>query len=184
MKRLGLGIFAMAFIASVACAASAQQIDTTPIPLPPKPDLSAMKFLVGTWSCSSKSARRATASTATVTYAMDPTGYWILETTKAPGVPWYPHASVSTDHITYDASTKRWVDTSTDDTGGYDMSVSDGWHGNTMVWHEVTYAKGADIASSSDSTQTKNSETKVSFVSSFKTTKGRVVGVSGTCTKT
>lgn len=183
MKRFTVGVFAVVFAASLGCVGGAQQIETTPIPMLPKPDLSSMQFLVGSWNCTSKSARRPSPSTSTGTYAMDPSGYWLVLTWKAPGISWYPHPSAGTDHISYDASTKRWIDTETDNNGGYDLSASDGWHGNVMVWHDITYPKGADLASNGDSTETKVSDTKVTTVSSFKTTKGRVVGVTTTCTK-
>jgi hypothetical protein len=184
LKRLTIGVLAVAFSGALACVAGAQQIETTPIPMLPKPDLSSMKFLVGTWNCSSKSARRPSPSTSTGTYALDPSGYWLVLTWTAPGVSWYPHASAGSDHISYDASTKRWIDTETDNNGGYDLSAASGWQGNTIVWHDITYPKGADLASNGDTTETKVSDTKVTTVSSFKTKKGRVVGVTTTCTKT
>ena len=168
----------------LACVAGAQQIETTPIPMTPKPDFSSQQFLVGTWTCSSKSARRPTPSTSTSTYAIDPSGYWIVQTWKAPAVSWFPHEVAGTDHITWDGSTKRWVDIETDNSGGYDLSASDGWKGSTMVWHDISYPKGADVVSSGDNTVTKVSDTKFTSVSSFKTTKGRVVGVTTSCTKT
>jgi hypothetical protein len=184
MKRFTIGVFAVAFAASLVSVGGAQQVETTPIPMAPKPNLTSMKFLIGTWNCSSQSARRPSPSTGTSTYALDPSGYWIVQTSTSPGVSWYPHKTASTDHITYDASTKRWVDTETDDNGGYDLSASSGWTGNAMVWHDITYPTGADIASNGDTTQTKVSDTKFTAISSFKTKKGRVVGVTTVCTKT
>ncbi|HEY8314267.1 MAG TPA: hypothetical protein VIG51_08810 [Candidatus Baltobacteraceae bacterium] len=177
------GLFTLLFIAS-AGVASAQTAASTPIPMPPKPDLSAMNFLLGTWSCTSKSSRRPSAGTGTVTYAMDPTGYWIVGTQSNDAVPWFPYKTTSQDEQTYDATTSRWVDLSTDSTGGYDFSVSPGWAGQTMVWHDVTYSKGNDTASDNDTTVTKVSDTKLTSASSFKTTGGKTVTVTGSCTKT
>jgi hypothetical protein len=183
VKYTTVGLFAVALAASLVCAGAAQQVETTPIPQLPKPDLSSMTFLVGSWNCTFKSARRATPSTATGTFALDPSGYWLVESWKSPAVAWYPHPTSGTDRITYDATTKRWVDIETDDNGGYDLSVSRGWNGNEIVWHDVTYTKGADLESNNDTTETKVSDSKTATKTSFKTTKGRVVGVTGSCTK-
>ncbi|HMD01348.1 MAG TPA: hypothetical protein VKG44_00155 [Candidatus Baltobacteraceae bacterium] len=142
-----------------------------------------MKFFLGTWNCESKSARRPTAAKSTVTSTMDPTGYWMTSVTKSPAVPWYQHDATSWDYVTYDSTTKRWIDMSYDDTGGYDFSQSEGWKGDTMIWKEVTYSKGADLASSADNTVTKVSDKLQKFESSFTTTAGKTVGVTGSCTK-
>jgi hypothetical protein len=158
-------------------------LETTPIPAQPKPDFSSMMWEIGAWNCSSKSARRATPQESTTTYALDPSGHWIVGTTKTKSVSWFPHDGVAIDKLTYDASSKSWVDVTTDDLGGYDISSSSGWDGNKMVWHDVTYPKQADVVTSNDLTQTKVSDTKTTFVSSFVTAKHATIGVTGECTK-
>jgi hypothetical protein len=184
MNRLTAGFFAIVLTGSLGCVAVAQQVETTPIPVQPKPDFSTWMWEIGTWNCSSQSARRATPQKSTTTYALDPSGYWIVGTTKTAGVSWFPHDSVSIDKLTYDASGKQWIDVTTDDLGGYDISSSTGWSGNKSVWHDVTYPKQADVVTSNDNTMTKVGDTKMTFVSSFVTAKGTTVGVTGECTKT
>jgi hypothetical protein len=65
--RFRLALLAAACIA-FAPASFASADDAPVYSQPPKPDFSSMKFLVGSWSCSTKSARRpfAVASTAYV----------------------------------------------------------------------------------------------------------------------
>jgi hypothetical protein len=183
MYRLTAAFFAVVFTGALGCVAAAQQVETTPIPVQPKPDFSSWTWEIGAWNCSSKSARRATPQKSTVSYALDPSGYWIVGTTKVQSVSWFPHDSVIVDKMTYDASGKHWVDVTTDDLGGYDISSATGWDGDKVVWHDVTYPKQADVVTSNDTTMTKVSDTKTTFVSSFVTKKGATIGVSGECTK-
>jgi hypothetical protein len=167
--------------------ASAQAVPTpamTPIPRPAKPDFSTLTFLVGTWACTSKSARRPAPSTYTSTYSMDPTGYWLVVKSANAGVPWFPYAGTSTDMITYDANAKQWIDVYTDTLGNYDVSTSPGWSGNTMVWTDKTFVPARDITSQTAVTNTKVSDTSTTSTSSFTTTSGTTVGVTGACTKT
>jgi len=183
MKRFLVSAFAATLAASLAAAAVAQQVETTPIPMSPKPDFSSMQFMVGTWNCTAKSARRPTPTLSTAVTSLDSSGYWLVTKTKSKATSWFPHATNSVDSVTYDAQAKHWVDVETDDAGGYDVSTASGWDGSNMVWHDVTLSYGADIASSNATTFTKASDTKTTFASSFKTKKGRTVGVTGSCTK-
>ena len=163
--------------------AFAQTMETTPIPKPAKPDFSSMQFMVGTWSCSTKSARRPAPYLATTTYTLDSTGYWLIGKTESKPIPWVPSPSAGTDWITYDADTGRWIDVSVSDYGGYDLASSKGWKGNVMVWHDLAAAPGKDVKSSTDATTTKVSATKMTAVSTFTTVKGKAVGVKSICTK-
>jgi hypothetical protein len=158
--------------------------DTAPnYPRPPKPDFTSMRFLIGTWSCSTKSARRPTAVMSTDTWSMDPSGYYLVQKSFSKGSPWYPYAGTSTDMYTYDSQIKQWADQTTSTLGGYGLSMSKGWIGNKLVWHPVNNTPYLDVASTSDYTLTKVSPTKVVGVSSFSTKSGRTVGVTYSCSK-
>jgi hypothetical protein len=160
------------------------QVESTPVPLPKKPNFSSMAFMVGTWSCSTKSSRRPAPFVTISTYSMDPTGYWIDETSTTNPNSWIPQKFVVTDKITYDSDAHRWADVSYGAGGSYGLSFANGWSGNKIVWHDVSFAPGPDISSQTDNTITKVSDTKVTSMSSFTETKtGRRVTVSGICTK-
>jgi len=159
------------------------QVETTPIPLNRKPDLSSMKFLVGTWKCTSTNTRRAVAFTDTVKYTVDPTGYWVVSTDVSDPVSFDPHAHTSVTKTTYDVTTTRWVSLMTDEQGNYDMSSSSGWKGNKLVWHDMAYPKSAYISSSGDTTLVKVSPTKTTSTYTFGEPSGRTVTGKTVCTK-
>ncbi len=175
--------FTLALLALPAATASAQTIEATPIPKPAKPDFSSWKFFVGTWSCEQKSSRRPAAYKWTITWALDDTGYWLTGKSTLKGVPWFPYPSTSQDLITYDSDTGRWIDASSSSLGGYDLSESKGWAAGKIVWHDLAFAKGKDVASQTDDTITKVSDTKATEYSSFTTVKGKTVTVKGSCLK-
>ena len=60
----------------------------------------------------------------------DPAGYWIVTTTT--------HSS---HHLTYDPKHAIWVTTELTDKGGYGLSTSPGWTGDTLVF---TYLAESD----------------------------------------
>ncbi len=160
------------------------QVESTPIPAPAKPNFSSMSFLVGTWSCSTKSSRRPAPYLTTVTYAQDSTGYWLNQTSVTKPTSWVKTRLTTYDKYTYDSDTHRWVDVTYGDGGTYGLAFSKGWSGDSMVWHDVSFAPSADIASQTDLTTTKVSATKVTNSSAFTEGKtGRKVTVMGTCTK-
>jgi hypothetical protein len=182
MKRVLISI-AVALAVVIPSYALAQ-VESTPIPAPNKPNFSSMQFLIGTWTCSTKSARRPAAYVTTSTYTMDPTGYWIEETSTTNPASWISKKLTVWDKITYDNDTHRWVDVLYGDGGTYGLSFSSGWNGNKMSWHDVARAPGPDISSQTDNVNTKVSNTKMTSASSFTETKtGRKVGVAGVCTK-
>lgn len=183
MNRVKVALVA-AFAACLIPAIAAAQIESTPIPQPGKPNFSSMAFMIGTWSCATKSARRPRAYYTTSTYSMDPSGWWINETTITAPMTWAPIKSTTWDKITWDSDTHRWADVSYGTPNGYDLTVSKGWMGNKIVWRDLGFAPTSDIASSSDLTITKVSDTKETGTSSFTEAKtGRVVGVKTVCTK-
>jgi hypothetical protein len=181
IHRLILSV--VAACAMTGSVAFAQTMETTPIPKPAKPDFSSMEFMVGTWSCSTKSGRRPTPYLSTTTYTLDPTGFWLIGKSESKGVPWFPYPSAGTDWITYDADTSRWIDVNVSDFGGYDLSSSKGWKRNVMVWHDLAAAPGKDVKSSTDTVNTKVSATKMTAVNTFTTVKGKAVSLATTCTK-
>ena len=173
-------IAACAFTGSVALA---QSMESTPAPKPKKPNFSAFAYMVGTWECSTKSARRPAAYHTTTTWEMDSTGYWLVGKSTQKAMAWFPYEATNEDRITYDADTSRWIDVTTGDYGNYDLQSSKGWIGKKIVWHDLANVPGKDVASAADVTITKVSDTKMTSMTSFKTVKGRSVGVTGTCTK-
>ena len=177
-------IAAAVLLAALIPASGFAQVESTPIPAPHKPDFSSVSFLVGSWTCSSKSSRRPRAFTTVSTYSLDPTGYWMEETSTTPKTSWVPTTLRTWDKITYDPDAKRWVDVSYGDGGAYGLSFSKGWNGNEIVWHDVSFMAGPDINSQTDITTTKVSATKMTSTSSFTETKtGRRVTVTTTCMK-
>lgn len=170
-------------LALTVSAAQAQTAMSTPIPVPKKPNFAPMAFYVGTWTCSSKSARRPTPQLSTETYTMDSTGYWLVGKGSTKATSWQPWSADFNDWITYDRDSKRWLDLSTDDHGGYDLAYTKGWVGNTAVWHDLAFAPGPDVQSMTDFTVIKVSSSKTTFSYGFTTAKGRAVSVKGSCTK-
>lgn len=183
--RVYHALIAVCALFAVAAPAYAQ-VESTPIPMPAKPNFSSMQFMLGTWTCSIKSARRPAAYVVTSTYTMDPGGLWIDETSVTNPMKWFTSQAKLTayDKITYDPTTHRWVDVNWDNQGGYGLSFAKGWSGNKMTWHDVSVAPTSDISSQTDNVVTKVSNTKMTSYSSFTEAKsGRVVAVTGVCTK-
>ncbi|MGC1381339.1 MAG: hypothetical protein WA814_10010 [Candidatus Baltobacteraceae bacterium] len=182
--RLQRLLISAAVVAAVALPAAAfAQVETTPIPAASKPNFSSMSFLVGSWTCHTKSARRPAAYVTNVTYSMDPSGYWMDQTSVTNPTAWVTTKLTINDKITYDGDTKRWVDVSYGDQGAYGLSFSSGWVGNELTWHDMSFAPGPDIKSQTPTTITKVSDTKMTSTSSFTEKSGRKVGVTGVCTK-
>lgn len=159
------------------------QVESTPIPSTPKPDFSKMTFLTGNWSCSVKSSRRATAFQTTSSATLSPDGYWLITKTTTHKTAWMGRDLIGEDRMTYDPSTSRWIDVSYDNGGGYNVSVSPGWSGNSITWTDVVITKTNATASTNPTTLTKVSDTKTTSKNTFKEPSGRLVTVTSTCTK-
>ena len=183
--RISRLLSAAALLAAVFIPTQAfTQVESTPIPAPAKPNFSSMSFMIGTWSCATKSSRRPAAYMTTSKYAMDGSGYWLNGTSTTAKTAWVPVAQVNNDKMTYDSDTKRWVDVSYGTGGAYGLAFSNGWTGNKITWHDVSFAPSSDISSQTDNVVTKVSDTKMTSTSSFTEAHGgRVVTVTGTCTK-
>jgi hypothetical protein len=183
--RISRVLSAAAILLAVAIPSQAPgQIESTPIPAPMKPNFSSLSFLVGTWTCRTKSSRRPAAYVTIATYTMDPTGYWLNETSTTAPASWITKKLTIWDKITYDSDAKRWVDVTYGDGATYGLSFSSGWNASQIVWHDVSFAPGPDISSQTNNTFTKVSSTKTTTTSAFTETKtGRKVTVSGVCTK-
>jgi hypothetical protein len=165
-------------------AALAQTVETTPIPLNPKPDFSKMQFLTGSWTCSVKSSRRPTAYKTMTSARISDDGYWLITRTTVQKAAWMSSNLASEDRMTYDPSTSRWVDMTYDDQGGYDLSTSPGWSGNTITWTDVSYPKSNATAVNNPTTITKVSSTKTTSKNTFREPSGRLITVNTTCNKT
>jgi hypothetical protein len=177
-------MLAAVLLAATMPSFAAAQVESTPLPAPKKPNFSSMSFMIGTWTCSTKSARRPAAYVTTSTYTMDPSGWWIDQTSTTNTTKWIPAKLTSWDKITYDSDSHRWVDVATGPANGYGLSFSSGWNGAQMTWHDVSFMAGPDISASSDNIVTKVSDTKMTSSSSFTEAKtGRHVSVTGVCTK-
>lgn len=184
MRMLRSFVTAAALVAAVAPVCGSAQVESTPIPTVVKPSFQSMAFLIGTWNCSTKSSRRPAPFFTTSTYAMDPDGYWINETSVTKKTAWVSTQLTIADKITYDPDSKRWVDVLSGDQGAYGLSISKGWAGNTMSWHDLGFVAGPDISHQSDIVTTKVSADKMTSASSFTETKtGRHVTVATTCSK-
>ncbi len=174
---------ALACAALIAPSAAIAQVESTPVPIGGRPNFSTQQFLVGTWSCSTKSSRRPSAYASTLTYAMDPSGWWMNQKTVTPGMKWFPRATTTYDKVTYDSMAKRWADVTYGDLGAYGLATSPGPNGNTWVWHAEGFVPGGGIKSQSDVTFTKISPTKTVSTSWFTENSGRKVNVATTCNK-
>ncbi|PZR60264.1 MAG: hypothetical protein DLM53_11355 [Candidatus Eremiobacter antarcticus] len=165
-------------------AANAPMIESTPAPAAPKPDFSKSMFLLGNWTCSTKSSRRPAAFITTSTTTIDPTGYWMITKGVQHKTSWTRTDFKGVDMTTYDADARRWVDISTGDEGSYNLSTSPGWRGNSIVWTDAVISPQGNVMSTTPTTLTKMSDTKMSSHSTFKEHSGRMVTVDSACHKT
>jgi hypothetical protein len=58
LRRFFGALAALLMATGVTAFAAGTAVEGTPVPTPPKPDFSSMKFLIGTWTCSDLSSRR------------------------------------------------------------------------------------------------------------------------------
>jgi hypothetical protein len=167
----------------VTTFAAGMKVEGTPVPTSPKPDLSSMKFLVGTWTCSDLSSRRPGPFTTTEVYSIDPSGYWVLRDDTIHKASWIPRDFHSQTRYTYDEPAKRWIRITTGEQGGYAVATAPMPVDNKKIYTYMVQTKAPDIASYAPEVYTKESNTKKSMTTSFTENNGRVVTVKETCTK-
>ena len=187
----------LAAVAGSVNAASAQPASDAPdapaatapprapmFPVPPKPDFSAMRFLLGSWTCVSHSERRGNEVTrATTVYTLAPDGYFMKQVTKVGKVSYSAVAPTVTDWITYDANAKRWVDVEVGSYGAYGYSTSPGWEHGHILWGADSFLPDGDSTSSTGTLINKISDTKIISLSAFTIAAGLLNRVSTACTK-
>ena len=159
------------------------KVEGTPVPTPPKPDMSSMRFLIGTWTCSDLSSRRPGPFTVTEVYSMDPGGYWITRNDTTHKASWIPGDFHSQTRYTYDTRARRWVRITMGDQGGYSVATAPMPVGTHKTYTYVIQTKAPDVASYAPEVYTKVSDTKKTMTTSFTENNGRVVTVKETCTK-
>lgn len=184
LSMLGGLALAVITVGSIALAASTPTIESTPVPRPATPDFSSMNFMMGSWTCSTKSARRPAPYITTSVTTMDPSGYWMVTKSVQKPMSWFPYPSQGTDVVTYDSDTKRWVDVYTGDFGGYGVTTSPGWNGDTMVWTDALFKPGMDVIAQTPTTLTKVSDTKTTAHNTFQEkSSGKWISVDTVCNK-
>lgn len=178
-----------AFAQSAPAAMPAMSASTAPpkapyFPLPPKPDFSSMRFLLGTWSCSATSERRGKeVQHLSITYSMAPDGYFMKYVTKAAKVSYAAVGGSETDWVTYDSNAKRWVDVGVGSYGSYGYSTSTGWEHGHILWGADSFLFDGDLTSSTGTLWTKVSDRKITAAGAFTTVAGLLNRVATTCTK-
>ncbi len=178
--RCFIVISALMLTLSTIALAQNPPVEGTPIPTAPKPDWSAVQYLIGTWNCTDISSRRPGPFDITTSYAMDPTGYWLIKTEKIHKASWIPSEFTNVSRITYDNNAKRWVRILTGDAGAYAVSTSP----DRTAFTYVIQREAPDVSSYAPEVYTKVSNTKRTMTSSFTEKTGRVVHVTETCNKT
>jgi hypothetical protein len=164
-----LGIFAVAARSGAA-----------PTPVPHSvPNFAPMNMFLGTWTCHQMLRGRDRPDTSTTTMALD--GQYMMTHDVAPPFDRYRTQTVVTDsYLTYNPLNHMWVTVSIDNFGGYSVSATPGWHGDTMTTTtRLTNdgSKGSDVLTRISSTRTR--DTSVSTDAH-----GHVTRATTTCTKT
>lgn len=170
-------------LACTIAASASPRIESTPVPAPPKPDWSTMKFLIGTWQCSTMSSRRPAPFKTTMVYTMGPGDYWLTNKQTTHKTSWVPVDIHNTTYYTYDSVTKKWVRLSMGDFGGYAVSTGATISGGRKTYTYALQSGAPDVASNSPDYYTKVSDTSFKMTSSFKEKSGRTVTVNQTCNK-
>lgn len=171
----------MVAVALSVFASSSLALAQTATPVPDlKPDLSPQMYLVGTWTCHSKNPDRPGDRVETDTWRLSLDGRYLQEHTESPSFdPMRSRTIVEENYVTYDPVVKKWVFISVDNFGGYGVSTSPGYTGNTIVWTDTVSSGGNPLGSA---TITKNGDTKTTFVYTSPSPKGPTK-ITGTCTK-
>ncbi len=149
----------------------------TPVPMG-HPDFSSMRFLMGTWTCHQTLRGKDRSDTSATTMALD--GQYMLTHDNAPSFDKYRTRAVKTEsYTTYNSRTHQWVTISVDNFGGYGMSTSSGWNGNTMSSRTIISQDG----STGSDISTKVSDSKTIDKSINRSPDGTVTKSTIVCTK-
>lgn len=157
------------------------QVAAAPTPVPnPKPDLSALAYFNGTWTCHTMVRGKDRSDTFTST--MDLNDRWMKTTDVSLPFDQYRTLPINTVfYDTYDQTVKRYVSVNVDDFGGYGLAYSPGWSGNTWVWTDKSAADGSIAVV----TITKTSDSSYSIRLTGTDAQGKpTTPISGTCKKT
>lgn len=182
MKRLPFMLAAL-FALAISTAHAAPSIESTPAPMPKKPNFAPFAFYVGTWTCTTTMANRPGPETSTETWSLDDTGYWMTSNGDSPPVKWFPYDSKSMSRITYDSDAKLWVFMYSDSLGDYGLSTSPGWKGSTAVWTARSFFPTQDVTAVSTFTIKKISDNQYVSTYSYTNKKGTVIGGKDNCKK-
>jgi hypothetical protein len=150
----------------------------TPVPYS-VPDFSSMQIFMGNWTCTQMLRGKNRSDMSTTTMGMD--GQYMVTHDVAPTFDQYRTQPITSDtYMTYNPLSHLWVSIYVDSFGGYGVSTSPGWQGNTMT---TTVALMNDGSTGSDVlTKVSDTETKDESVSTD--SKGNVSKASTTCKKT
>lgn len=175
-----------ALLGALGAAAYAQgaKVEGTPVPTPAKPDLSTMKFLVGTWTCTDLSSRRPGPFTTTEVYSMDPSGYWVVRNDTIHPASWITREVHSQTKYTWDNGSKKWIRITTGDGGQFAVATAPMPTTAQKTYTYVIQTMSPDIASYAPEVYNKVSDTRKTMKTSFTEKSGRVVNVTETCNKT
>lgn len=172
IAALTLGLAALPLVSNAAP-------DPAPTPVPTQhPDFSSMMFLTGTWTCTQMLRGKQRPDTSTTTIGLD--GAWMVTQDTAPPFDQYRTFTIrGTSYTGYDPTIKKWVSIGVDSGGGYFLSSTPGWQGNTMT----SSGTGLDGSSGSD-VLTKVSDTETNDDFTGTDAKGQVTKFTTHCTKT
>jgi hypothetical protein len=176
---LAMACSAMAFSFFFSASRSNAVASAAPTPVPyTMPDFSSMKMFLGTWTCDQTVRGKTRPDTSTTTMGLD--GQYMVSHDVAPPFDKYRSKPVVGDsYTTYNSNSHLWVTVGVDSFGGYSVSTSPGWVGNTMS----TKTEMTNDGSTGSDVLTKISDTKTSDASVSTDPQGNVTHATITCTK-
>lgn len=146
---------AMLFSFGMAPASAAPMPASTPVPRA-LPDFSPMNMFLGTWTC--RQTVRGSTRTDTSTTSMALNGMWMVTHDVAPPFDKFRTSEVVSDsYVTYNPTSRLWVTTGVDSFGGYFVSTTPGWQGNTLASQTTVTndgSKSSDVLTKISDTQT------------------------------
>lgn len=180
MKRIVFMVLASLLLGGFASSAQSNAATSAiPTPVPrAEQNFAPMKMFLGTWTCTQTVRGSARSDTSTTTMGLD--GEYMVTHDVAPPFDKYRTRSITTDsYLTYNPINHMWMTLSVDNFGGYTVSSSPGWRGNTLT----TTVKMASDGSTGSDVLTKVSDTQTTDASVSTNSKGHVTRQTSTCTK-